>query len=191
MTYDLMTNSHGEIKAGYSLPVIDVFTIGQYVFMVRDFCQLLTGLAEKPDFKEATLLVFPLNNYGQRLNQKFSQMVGAIIAQNHGDDNLEQRIEKQLPELVDAFDLENLGTHLPVRVSSDCRTISIGEYEIVGEDFGYFAAYIVRGGLFGFLNKNRPDFIPPTIEALMKSVNPLVQSAQTSPYLERPKTQLQ
>ncbi|HEY3276790.1 MAG TPA: hypothetical protein VGJ94_09235 [Syntrophorhabdaceae bacterium] len=185
MPLSFQSSSHGEVAFGFFNIETDMMLLNQYFFFARDFADLVAGLALHPSGPAGVELAAYILPEKERGN-----LMGAI----HGIDYRgflgdtyrlypfprEPSGFKQNPEGFRTRGVmeELIARYAPLTVltaSMDGSGASIffGEYSFTRYGFHELVRYVFRGGLPGWKDEVRPDYVRRMREAVERSTHPL------------------
>jgi len=184
MTLVLGTKSHGEVEAGFPGPFDEFVRLGEYSFTTRSFCKLAQQIAEKPSEKIVGILGFTdEDGFWERVDDNLTHYIPLIIeagkhAPNDQQSYIDRKIEQRRKKPEASPDLLSREVLIPVRISDDKSSISIGEYEIPKEEFSYMALCVADGVFIGQRGGRKPEFAKQTLRAIRGSRSSFYKSLQ-------------
>ena len=157
LTYLLETKTHGQIDAGFFSFFTGAIRIGTYAFVSAHFYELVQQLAIATDPIEERILAYSSHTF----SKLWERALGQIISNPASYD-----AQTIIP------DLDVPSKTIVVKMDTNWKSIFIGDYEIARNTFAGMIWYLIRGGWVGWV-QDIPKFIPPVIEAIKASQNPL------------------
>jgi hypothetical protein len=178
MTLSLRTDSHGTVDAGFFSIFTQFSRLGEYTFATRHLCDLARYLAENDTILKTRILGYNLDKFWKR-SDDYMQEISQILVEaeqpwvpeelrNFYIDKHLENTQGEVP-LEDAFDLNNEGRMIEIKVGDEEESIEIGRYKISALEFGRMSIYLAEGGWVGWINDKEPTFAKPTIEAIKGS----------------------
>ena len=161
MSLEIKTISHGEIDAGFYSNYIQLVILGDYFFHTKSMCEMIEQVADNR--ANGNLNSYKIEDY-ERYREEFARRIWANRSSQDDGAAFDRLIEDSLEEVLPGG--ESVGW------CTGPERISIGKYIIPAVDFYLFAAYLARGGIFGWLTT--PGFAKSAAKALENSVSPLI-----------------
>jgi len=157
----LRTKSHGIVKAGFHSTFTQFVSLGEYAFATRQLCELVQNFARNPQVREEQVPSYDLDKFWQKQEDYHLKL---HPQEQQGEISVEEEI-----------DLHREGRMIPIRVSDDERSITLGDYRVDALEFGRMAYYLSIAGCMGWMNGKKPKFAESTIEAIKNSGRELYQ----------------
>jgi len=175
MTLVVYTESHGEVESGFFAFFTQFTRLGDYTFVTKQFCEISRQFAENPRAKHGRILAYNTEKFWRRFEEGFDDAMQNI-------DDCVRKFKCFKPEIVtqsivtngnssleDELDLGNEGEIVPIYISDDEKTVTIGKYNMLANQFGFMAYYAAHGGWLGWSPGHEPDYAQPTLQALNSS----------------------
>ncbi|MDP1695682.1 MAG: hypothetical protein Q8L29_02090 [archaeon] len=191
MTLILETESHGEVESGFFSTFTQFARLGEHTFATRHLCELIQHLAKNPRLHRTQILSYDLDkfwqrqeDYAQEILQIISEAEQSYLPELHRLD-MKRQLERQQGEISieDDINLYNDGKMIPIRILSDEKFITLGDYKVAALHFGRMAVYFARGGFLGWSDGQKPEFAKPTIDAIKNSRRELYREIRKEYFL--------
>ncbi len=177
--------SHGTIAFGFFNIETDLLLLEHYFFFASDFSGCIIEIAES----EVASLTVPLPGYdlpypsigdlhGAIAGTRLTGFIGEVYRQYPFP--AQMAAFKQNPEgfrtrarIEDMVKRYGTPAELPLRVSSDEKTVAIGEFLFSFNEFHALVNYVWRGGYPRWKGEKRPEYVLELAEKIEKSRHPL------------------
>lgn len=184
--------SHGEIVFGFFNIETDLLILENYFFFAPSFCAIITQVAETPGLQEDD---YSMPGYVIDEDRDVGNLMGAI----HGTDlrgfmgsvyrlfPFPQCVEefKQKPDGdVHRSAVEELISHwarpmsLPVNIDAGSLEVRIANYLFSKAVFQRLVAYVWQGGMPGWKDNTRPEYVEAMQRAIKETACPLFQGLE-------------
>lgn len=196
MSESLETLTHGRIEGGYILAT-NILRIGEYAFATTDFCETIEAIARGETERTVT-------NYGSEQVEREGGNILSVCRQlayaNRKSDKA--IVNALLDTILDQHPLQMVGVNTPqeaqpllflfetqstlasangrteVKITREGHEMQIGDYRVTAEEYGQFAVYAARLGIYGGMQRKRPQFAESALQAIRTSTDAFNEEAR-------------
>ncbi len=182
------TESHGDIPVGFFNIDTDMILINDYFVFASDFCKWITEWAmvdtEIETEKEMYFIDRPEqigNLMGAIAGVIFTGFIGEVYKLYPFPEKQEDFKQKpdgfktrgKIEEIIKKFSTKK---NVNISTTKNSQTIALGDYLFKREYFHEVISYIWRGGMPGWKNDERPEYVNEMMKAVISSKHWLFRS---------------